>query len=62
MTGRRPPLGCSGDIQGEGKAKARMEGPGEHRVVLGKDMCVGVTIAIACKLSSTFGSLHTYLQ
>lgn len=49
MTGRRPPLGCSKDIQGKGEVEAHMEGRAvEHRVVLDDKLCDTVTIPIAC--------------
>ena len=59
MTGRRPPLGCSKDIQGEDEVEAHMKGRAtEHRIVLNDELYVTIYLAIACKLSRTFGSLH----
>ena len=49
MTGRRPPLGCSKEIQGKGEVEAHMEGrAAEYKVVLDDKLCDTVPIPIAC--------------
>ena len=61
MTGRRPLLGCSEDMQSEGEAGAHMKAD-QGKGHVGNDLCTSTTTATACNGISTFGSLHTCLQ